>query len=164
MFIRRTEISGNEIQSKSEANHEMKISKLLNLRILNIFFQLDFVITEDCFVLLTPLKNRISTQNNLTPVQNKIESSLHNVSINQQISIINVDDISEDDLMEFIDLTSPEKPVSENLPLHYKKMMMKKFLDEENVTVFSVTYGLENQGAFGLDASVEHLLDGKNLF
>lgn len=89
------------------------------------------------------------------------DSKIVPIDCSHQISVVNVDDISDNDVMEYIDITSPTKTVPDNVPMHHTKKLLKKYLAEEEATIFAVTYDNKNEEAAGIDVSVQDLLDGR---
>lgn len=84
--------------------------------------------------MLSPIKSPHSTK--------KTEESTYSTA---NISIIDVDEIPNNDLMEFIDLTSPTKnQISENAPMHHKKQFLKQYLSDQNAVLLSVNDGSDD--------------------
>lgn len=56
----------------------------------------------------------------------------------QNISVVDIDQLSDDDVMEFINLVSPEKskPIEVH-PVHHKKNFLKKFLAENDAILMT---------------------------
>lgn len=106
--------------------------------------------------------------NNETENVSIIDGGSANISIHdtehRNISIIDVDELPDDDVLEYIDLTSPNKSIPENAPMPHKKKLLKQFLAEDNAVIFSVDCGADGnkESESSNDASALHLLDGKN--
>lgn len=75
----------------------------------------------------------------------------------KNISIVDLDSIADDDVMEFVDLISPEKQVE---GMHHKKKFLKKYLAEENAALIEFN-DHSDDGAVGFDLNKKQTFDGK---
>lgn len=76
------------------------------------------------------------------------------------MSIVNVDDIPDDDVIEIIDLVSPEKPAIRELGMHHKKKFLKMYLEQNDAVLINV----ENEKDVNENGAVENdmpFFDGK---
>lgn len=90
-------------------------------------------------------------------------TDLNNLTGSKNVTVIdlcNCDEIDGDSIIEFYDLSTPEKVKK---PVQFKKELLKKYMENNQTMRISLNNKTESEGAVGLSEQSFGLFDGNNM-